>query len=82
MLRIPLNLLLVTHIILYYFAKSIIWASVIGNNSPELSYDAVIFKDRKKDIKLIFPAMACYLAKGKEGLLPLKGVCSVMCTDP
>src|SRR5271154_732289 len=45
MLYIPFNLLLIPHIILYCFAKSIIWASIISNNSSKLLYDTIIFKD-------------------------------------
>ena len=45
MLYILLNFFLVVYITLYYSTKSIIWASVISNNSPKLLYDTVIFKD-------------------------------------
>jgi hypothetical protein len=69
------------HITFNNLTKCIIWTSIIGNNSPELSYDAVILKDRQKDIKLVLTAMASYCTKGKKGLLSLKEMCGVMCTD-
>jgi hypothetical protein len=61
--------------------KCVVWTSIIGNNSPEFSYDTVILKNRKKDIKLVLTAMASYRTKGKEGLLSLQEMCGVMCTD-
>jgi hypothetical protein len=55
--------------------------SIVSNNSPELSYDAVILKNWKKDIKLVLTAIAKYRTKGKEGLLSLEKICSIMCTN-
>ncbi len=52
-------------------AKNVIWRDIIGNNYPELSYDAVIFKNRKKDRELVFSTMVRYSLKGKKSLLSL-----------
>jgi hypothetical protein len=49
--------------------KDVIWDNVISYNSSKLMHDAVIPKNRKKNRKLIFSAMARHLSKSKKGLL-------------
>jgi hypothetical protein len=77
----PLPVFFHKHMTFNNLTKCVVWTSIIGNNSPKLSYNAVILKDWKKDIKLVLTAMASYRTKGKEGLLSLKEMCGVMCTD-
>ena len=81
MLCLLLSILRFKHIVLDKITKRVVWASIISNLSPELSYNAVILEDRKKDIKLVFSTMASHYMKGKKGLLPLKEMCSIVCTD-
>ena len=80
-LYLPLSIFLFKHIVLNKLTKRVVQASVISNNSPKLLYNAIIFKDQKKDIKLVLSTMASYYMKGKEGLLPLKEMRSVVGTD-
>ena len=64
-------MLLIFHIPLNRLIKGIIWASIIGNDSPELSYNAIIFKNRKKNRELVLSAIAKHFLKSKKGLLLL-----------
>jgi hypothetical protein len=66
------------HIGLYYLTKRIVWAGIIGNDSPKLSYDTVILKDREKNLKLVFPAITFNFAKSKESLCPLQEMVGVV----
>jgi hypothetical protein len=71
MLCFPLLVFFYKHIIFNDLIKCVVWTSIIGNNSPKFSYNTIILKDRKKDIKLVLTAMASYRTKGKKGLLSL-----------
>jgi hypothetical protein len=81
MLCFPLLVFFYKHITFNNLTKCIIWTSIISNNSPKLLYNAVILKDQQKDIKLVLTAIASYYTKGKKGLLSLKEMCGIMCTD-
>ena len=81
MLCFPLPVFFHKHVTFNNLTKCVVWTSIISNNSPELLYDVVILKDWKKDIKLVLTTMASYRTKGKEGLLSLKEMCGVICTD-
>jgi len=61
--------------------KNVIWRGIIGNDCFELSYDAVIFKNRKKDRELVFSIMVRYFLKGKKSLLPFIMVRSEVCIN-
>jgi hypothetical protein len=78
MLCFPILALIYKHIVLNNITKCIIRASIIGYDSPELSYNAIILKDWMdwKDIKLVLSAMASYCVKGKKGLLSRKEMSS------
>src|SRR6266498_974295 len=47
--------------------KDIVCARIIANNSPKLSYDAIFFKYRKKNVELIFSTITYYWTKSEKG---------------
>ncbi len=47
--------------------KGIVYTRIVANNSPKLSYDAIFFKYRKKNVELVFSTMACYWTKSEKG---------------
>ncbi len=47
--------------------KGIVYARIIANNSPKLSYDTIFFKYRKKNVELVFSTIACYWTKSEKG---------------
>src|SRR6266511_1385407 len=47
--------------------KGIVYARIIANNSPKLSYDTIFFKYKKKNVELVFSTMACYWTKSEKG---------------
>ena len=49
--------------------KDVVSRGIISNNSPKLLYDAVIFKNWKKNRELVFSIIARDLFKGKKGFL-------------
>lgn len=71
MYRIPFNALLFPDMSFYRTTKSIVRSSVVINNRPELSYDAIILEDWKKSSELLVSSMVRYCTKCKEGLCVL-----------
>ena len=49
--------------------KDVIWGSVVSYNSSKLLHDTVILKNRKKNRKLVFSAIARHFLESKKGLL-------------
>src|SRR6266498_2699436 len=47
--------------------KGIVYTRIIINNSPKLSYDAIFFKYRKKNVELVFFIMVYYWTKFEKG---------------
>src|SRR6266536_6694329 len=47
--------------------KNIVCARIIVNNSPKLSYDAIFFKYRKKNVELVFSTITYYWMKSEKG---------------
>src|SRR6266498_1539430 len=46
--------------------KGIVCVRIIANNSPKLSYDAIFFKYRKKNVELVFSTIICYWTKSEK----------------
>jgi hypothetical protein len=61
--------------------KNVIWGGVVGDNSSKLLYNAIIFKDRKKNRELVFSTMARHLLEGKKGLLLLLIIRGKVCAN-
>src|SRR6266536_2991862 len=47
--------------------KGIVYARIVVNNSPKLSYDTIFFKYRKKNVELVFSTMVYYWTKSEKG---------------
>jgi hypothetical protein len=67
-LCIPQSVFFYKHIGLYCLTKRIVWASIIGNDSPKLLYDTIILKNKKKNLKLVFSVIVFYFIKSKKSL--------------
>ena len=68
---ILLNALFLEKVFANYTIERVIYRSVIGNNSSQLSNDSVVLQYRKKSILLLFSAISSYRIKSKKSLYQL-----------